>query len=81
MNESKKTEKDANNEKQEKPLQNKLEGAEAVEALYDALGKEGILKEGDLSVRVAALEAEVRVLKELIASAINFKSEQKTLQG
>lgn len=55
----------------------KIEGKEAVDALFEEMDKDGLLvkpeQENELSKRVRKLEQEVDLLKDLMARALKIK--------
>ena len=70
--------------KKEIKLQKVVEGREAVEALWEALDKDGLLvklqsEKDKLEDRVKKLEHEVNLLKDLVSGAIKVKKLSKKL--
>lgn len=63
----------------EKELTKQAEGEQAINALYAALDKDGLLvdrkRTEDLEVKVSKLENEVEVLKDLVSRALNVKQD------
>ena len=75
------------NEKEEKnpEFKNQVEGQKAVDALFDAMDKDGILVDPeqeakDLTSRVRKLEHEVDLLKDLLARAVKV-NDKSVLKG
>lgn len=73
-------------EKEEKTkFEHKVEGQKAVDALFDAMDKDGLLvdpeqEEKDLKKRLRKLEHEVDLLKDLMARALKV-DKQNVLKG
>jgi len=67
-------------------LKNKIEGQKAVDALFEAMDKDGILVDPeqeakkDLTNRVRKLEHEVDLLKDLLARALRVDND-RVLKG
>lgn len=69
-------------EQKTKKMSNKIEGQKAVDALFEALDKDGILvnpeqeAKKDFESRLRKLEHEVDLLKNLMARALEVKNER-----